>query len=93
MIYSAIYKLKIQKETEKLYDLGGKKLVDLQEKYIKRISRMLGRWYKVALEEIKNNKEAQYNEIFIDQKQFIEKEYTKTDREVFLRMLEESFLI
>lgn len=93
MIYSAIYKLKIQKETEKLYDLGGKQLVDLQEKYIKSISNMLGRWYKVALEELKNNKEAQYNELFIDQKQFIEKDFTESDFTMFSKMMKDGFNI
>lgn len=91
MIYSAIYKLKIKKETEKLYNLWGQQLITLQERYIKSISLMLGRWYKLALAELKNNTEASYNEVFIDQKQFMSKEISWDDFKMFSKMLKEWF--
>lgn len=93
MIYSAIYKVKISKETKRLYNLGGKELIDLQEKNIKVISRMLGRWYQQVLEDLANNTEVKYNDLFVDQKQFITKDISNKDFEEYSKMLTDGFNI
>lgn len=91
MIYTAIYKLKINKEKEKLYNLWGKELIALQNRYIKTISRMLGRWYKQVLDDLSKNQEVKYNDLFIDQKQFITKEISNKDFEEYSSMLKDAF--
>lgn len=91
MIYTAIYKLKIKKEAEKLFNLWGQELIDLQEKYIKSIEKMLGRWYKATLDELAKNTEVQYNDLFIDQKQFLQKEFTQNDFAIYSKMMKDGF--
>lgn len=91
MIYTAIYKLKIRKEAEKLFNLWGQELIDLQEKYIKTIERMLGRWYKITLDQLAKNTEVQYNDLFIDQKQFLNKEFTQDDFAIYSKMMKDGF--
>lgn len=93
MIYTAIYKLKIKKETQKLYNLWGKELIALQEKYINIISKMFGRWYKQVLEDLANNTEVKYNDLFIDQKQFINKDISNKDFEEYSKMMRDGFNI
>lgn len=75
MIYSQIYKHKIKKAEDKLYDLGGDDLIKLQNQYIKVIKRILIKQYKDVLKDLEKNTEVKYNDVFIDQTQFIEKDF------------------
>lgn len=93
MTYLAIYKIKIQKEKEKLFNLWWSDLIKLQKKYIKIIEKMLGRWYKEVLQELDDNVEVQYNDLFVDQKQFITKEYSTSDFASFSKMMKDWFNI
>lgn len=93
MIYTAIYKIKIHKETQKLYNLWGKELIDLQEKYIKTIQRMLGRWYQQVLDQLATNTEVKYNDLYVDQKQFINKDISNNDFEEYSKMMTDAFNI
>lgn len=93
MIYTKIYKIKIQKEVEKLYNLWGQDLIDLQNKYIKIITKMLGRWYKETLQNLRDNPEVKFNDLFIDQKQFLYKEYSTSDFASYSKMMRDGFNI
>lgn len=93
MIYTAIYKIKLHKSTQRLYNLGGKPLIALQNKYIKTIERMLGRWYKETLQTIKDNPDVKINDLMIDQEQFIDKTISNTDFEEYSEMMTSGFNI
>lgn len=93
MIYMGIYNMMIKKSTQRLYNLWGKPLIALQEKNIKTIEKMLGRWYVETLETIKNNPEIQINDLMIDQEQFIEKFFSSDDLEALVKMITSAFNI
>jgi len=93
MIYSALYKIKILKAQKQLYNLWGKELIKLQEKYIKTIERMFWRWYKKVLDDLESNTELKYNDIFIDQKQFINKDVSNKDLDEYGKMMQDGFNI
>lgn len=90
MIYSQIYKHKIKKAEEKLYDLWGDELIRLQNQYIKVIKSILIKQYKDTLKELEKNTEVKYNDLFIDQTQFIEKDFWD-NLEKFFTMLSKAF--
>jgi len=93
MTYLKIYKIKIQKEKEKLYNLWWSDLIKLQKKYIKILEKMLGRWYQLVLQELKDNRQVLFNDLFIDQKQFITKEYSTNNFASFSKMMRDGFNI
>lgn len=93
MIYTAIYKIKLHKSTQRLYNLWGKPLIALQNKYIKTIERMLGRWYKETLQTIKDNPDVKINDLMIDQEQFIDKTISNSDFEEYSEMMTSGFNI
>lgn len=93
MIYSALYKIRILKAQKQLYNLWGPELIKLQEKYIKTIERMFWRWYKKVLSDLESNTELKYNDIFIDQKQFINKEVSNKDLDEYGTMMSDGFKI
>lgn len=68
-------------------------MIALQEKSIKTIQRMLGRWYKQVLDELANNVEVKYNDLYIDQKQFINKDISNKDLEEYTDMMTSGFNI
>jgi hypothetical protein len=75
MIYTKIYKIKIFKAKQKLFDLWWKDLIKLQDKYIKVIEKILEKQYKWVLKELEQNPEVKYNDLYVDQEQFIEKDF------------------
>lgn len=93
MIYTAIYQIKLNKSTQRLYNLWGKPLIALQEKYIKTIEKMLGRWYKEVLQTIKDNPEVKINDLMVDQKQFINKAISNSDFDEMSEMMTKGFNI
>ena len=92
MIYQEIYKIKVHKLETKIFDLWGKELISLQKRYIKIIQKILERQYKGILEELKTNSEAKYNELFIDQTQFIKKDFVD-DLADIVAMIQNAFTI
>lgn len=92
MTYTKIYNLKILKAEQKLYDLGGDDLIKLQKKYIKVMQKILDKQYKEILKELENDTEIKYNDLFIDQTQFIEKDFAE-DIEKFIAMISSAFKI
>ena len=92
MIYQKIYKIKILKAEQKLYDLWGKDLIKLQKKYFSILEKILEKQYKAVLKELEENTEVKYNDLYIDQTQFIEKDFSE-DLEKFIAMITSAFKI
>lgn len=65
----------------------------MQEKYIKTIEKMLGRWYKEVLQTIKDNPEVKINDLMVDQKQFINKAISNSDFDEMSEMMTKGFNI
>lgn len=91
MIYSHIYKIKILKEQNRLYNLWGQELIKLQEKHFKTIERMLGRWYKLTIDKLSKDVEVNYNDLNIDQTQFVSKDVSNKDLEEYSKMMQDGF--
>ena len=91
MIYTSIYKIKLHKSIKRLYNLWWKPLIALQEKYIKTIEKMLGRWYQEALQRLRDDPEIKINDLTIDQTTFITKDISNTDLEEYSNMMTSGF--
>lgn len=92
MIYTKIYNLKIKKDQKKLFDLWWKELIELQEKNIKSIEKILQKQYKEVLKELLQNTEVKYNDVFVDQSEFIEKDFLDNFN-TFVKMIKNAFKI
>lgn len=92
MIYQKIYKIKLLKADQKLYDLWWKDLIKLQKQYFKIIEKILQKQYKSVLKELETNTEVKYNDLFIDQKEFIDKDFSD-DIDGFVAMINSAFKI
>jgi len=92
MIYDKIYKIKLEKDKRKLFDLGWEKLIKLQIKYIWVIEKILKQQYRKTIKELKTNSEVNFNDIFIDQKQFIKKDFQENINK-FVLMISRAFKI
>jgi len=92
MIYTKIYKLKILKEEKKLFDLWWQDLIKLQKQYIKVIQKILDEQFKETIKELEKDTELKYNDIFIDQTQFIDKDFAENANK-FIDMLYKATLI
>jgi len=90
MIYTKIYKLKILKAEKKLFDLWWEDLIKLQKKYIKIMQKILDKQYKEVLKELRDDPEVKYNDLYVDQSEFIEKDFAE-DIEKFIAMISKAF--
>lgn len=92
MIFQKIYKIKLLKADQKLYDLWGKELIKLQKKYFKVIEKILQKQYKAVLKELEKNTEVKYNDLYVDQTEFIKKDFSE-DLDEFIAMITGAFTI
>lgn len=93
MIYWKIYKIKTLQLDKYLYNLWWKELIVLQRQYTKKIQKMLDVWYQETLKTIENDMTVKYNDLYIDQSQFvdIEKAITGDDFYMATQMLQDGF--